>query len=383
MILDISGLKYINDILGYQLGDQLIVEIARELKTGLGRGNFICRYSENQFAAIIEGLNLDKYENIAQNIIRLFSSPFKVDRYELDVTINIGLSLCLADEQDFDALIDKANIALLLAKKEGKNTYKFYSPDINVQNYKEIELRHDLLKAIEREQLKVYYQPLVNLKTNEILATETLIRWKHPDLGMISPNEFMYLAEETGFIINIGDWILREVCRNYKHWLDNGLPDIKVSINFSSIQFFADNFVENIVNTINDFKLDPHFLIVEITESTLALRVNKAKSIMQKLHSFGIQVAIDNFGTGFSSLSYLNIFHIDILKIDASCIKDITLVETSAVITKNIINTARELKIKPVAEGIETWEQVSFLQELNCYIGQGYIYSKPGSHRGL
>jgi diguanylate cyclase (GGDEF)-like protein len=251
MILSIDGLKYINDILGYQLGEQLIIEIARELKTVLGKENFICRFSGNQFAAIIEGINLDKYENIAQNIIRLFSSPFKVDRYELDVSINIGLSVCLPDEQDSDALIDKAYIALLLAKKEGKNTYNLSSPDINIKYDKEFGLRHDLCKAIEKEQFKVYYQPLVNLKTNEILAAEALVRWEHPHWGMISPNEFIYLAEETGFIISMGDWILREVCQNYKHWLDNGLPSIKVSINFSSIQFFADDFVKNIVNTIN------------------------------------------------------------------------------------------------------------------------------------
>jgi len=378
MILDIDGFRYINGALGYQLGDQLIINIAQRLKAFQSDTKFICRYSGDQFAIIVQGLStIEEYEGIAKDITRLFSQTFKVDMYELDVTISMGISIYIEDKQNTDLLIRHANIAMLRAKNEGKNRYKFYSPDINIQNYKQFEFRNDLRKAIEKDQLRLYYQPIVKLKTNEILAVEALIRWNHPNWGLVSPNEFIFLAEETGFIINIGNWLLREVCRNYKQWLNDGLLNIKVSINFSSVQFFENNFVDNIINTIDEFELDPHFLIMEITERILMEKTNKAISDIQRLQSFGIQVALDDFGTGFSSLAHLNSFNIDILKIDGSFIKNILLEETSTVITRSIINMARELKIKMVAEGIENWEQLYYLRGLNCYSGQGFLYSKP------
>lgn len=378
MILDIDGFKYINDALGYQIGDELIKAYTKRLKSFLGDGVTICRYAGDRCAIFLPDFNtLEECEKIAGNIRRLLLQTFKIGIYELNVSTSMGISIYPEDGRDAESLLNYANIALLRAKNEGKNKYKFYSSDLNIISYKQFELRNDLRDTIKKGQLEIYYQPIVNLKTSKVIAAEALIRWEHPNWGIISPKEFISLAEETGFIIGMGKWVLRQVCHNYKQWLSNGLPETKVSVNFSVIQFFEKDFVKNIINIINEFDLDPHFLIMEITESVLIENTDKVNSDLQKLQSYGIQIALDDFGTGFSSLAYLKNFNIDILKIDGSFIKNINNNETSSVISKFIIDMARELKIKIIAEGIENREQLSALRELNCDNGQGYLYSKP------
>lgn len=352
MLLDIDRFKYINEALGYELGDQLIIQITRRLKEFLSDSIFISRYSGDQFGIIVEDLGAVKeYEGIAGSIIELFSQTFKLGIYELDVTLSIGVFIYNEDVQDADSLVKHANTALLWAKHEGKNRYKFYSSDINIQSYKQFELRNDLRKAVKNSQFRIYYQPLVNLKNSKILAAEALIRWEHPEWGLVSPDEFISLAEEMGIIIDLGYWILREVCSHYKQWLNKGLPEIKVSVNISGIQFFESNFVENIKNTIDEFGLDPHFLIMEITESTLMEQANKVISDIEKLQSIGIQIALDDFGTGFSALSYLSSLNINIIKINGCFISDIDQNIKSTVITRTIINMARELNIKTGCRG--------------------------------
>jgi diguanylate cyclase (GGDEF)-like protein/PAS domain S-box-containing protein len=378
IMLDIDGFRYVNDALGYQLGDQLILQVAERLKEILGEERFICRYSGDQFAIIVQNLHKSwEYEQIVKKIASLFTEAYKVDLYELDMTVSLGISMYPNDEKDPDLLINYANISLLRSKHEGKNRYKFYSSDIGIQIYKQVVLRNDLLKAIERNQFRVYYQAQVRLESNDILAAEALIRWEHPEWGMVSPNEFISLAEESGFIINLGNWMLREVCRNYRKWMEGGMAPIKVSVNYSSIQFFERNFVENILNIIEEYGLNPHFLIMEITESVFMKNPEKAILDIKRLQSEGIQVALDDFGTGFSSLSYLNSFNIDILKIDRSFIKNVMLDEASTIITRSVIDLAQELRIKLVAEGIENWDQLAYLRDLNCYSGQGFLYNKP------
>jgi diguanylate cyclase (GGDEF)-like protein len=378
MILDIDGFKYINDALGYHLGDKLIIEIAQRLRTFVGNTKFICRYSGDRFAFLVPGLSTrEEYEDVSKDIVSLFSSPFKIDNYELNVTMSMGVSIYPKDGHEPDSLKSHARSALLRAKAEGKNRYQFYSFDMNIQNYKQFVLRNDLRKAIEEDQFKIYYQPQVNLKTSKILAAEALIRWEHPTWGLVSPIEFISLAEETGFIIDIGKWMLRKVCQTYKKWISDGLAAIKISVNYSGIQFGEKNFVANIKDIINEFQLDPHFLIIEITESVLMKNTEQVISNIQNLQAFGIQMAIDDFGTGYSSLQYLNLFNIDILKIDSSFIKNVLSDKTSDIITRSVINLAQELRIKLVAEGIETREQLSYLRELNCHTGQGFLYSKP------
>lgn len=378
IMLDIDGFRYVNDALGYQLGDQLILQVSQRLKEYLSDDVFLCRYSGDQFSVIIQNLNESReYEEAVKEIAALFHNAFKLDMYELDVTVSLGISIYPQDEKDPDLLINYANISLLRAKNEGKNQYKFYSSDIGIQIYKQVVLRNDLLKAIDKNQFRVYYQALVELESNDILGAEALVRWEHPEWGTVSPNEFIFLAEETGFIVSLGNWMLREVCKNYKRWLEQGMAPVKISVNYSCIQFFEKNFVDNIFNIISEYELDPHFLIMEITESVFMKNPEKAILDIKRLQSKGIQVALDDFGTGFSSLSYLNSFNIDILKIDRSFIKNVMVDDVSTIITRSVIDLAQELSIKLVAEGIETWEQLSCLKGLKCHSGQGFIYNKP------
>lgn len=380
MMLDVDGFNHINNTLGYRLGNQLIGKVGQRLKNYLGNEKFICRYSGNQFAIVIPGLNtLKEYEDVARDVMDLFTYPFNMDMYELYVTISIGISLYPGDVQDPDSLIKCACTALLLAADEGKNRYKFYSSNMDISNYKQFMLRNDLHRAIEKNQVRVYYQPQVNLQTNEVLGAEALIRWEHPIWGLVTPDEFITMAEESGYIINLGNWLLRKVCSDYKKWLNDGLPAIKVSVNYSSIQFFQRNFIKSIKNTISEYGLNPQFLIIEITESILIKNSRQVIDQIKNLQALGIQVAIDDFGTGVSSLAYLNTFNLDILKIDRSFIKNIPSDKTSTIITRSLINLARDLGIELVAEGIENWDQLSYLQKLNCYVGQGFLYSQPVS----
>ena len=383
-MLNIDGFKYINDALGHQLGDQLIISVGQRLKAYTTNGKIVCRYSGDQYAIIIRGSKTtEEYEGIVEEIRALFHSPFKVDMFELEISVSIGISVFPDDEEDIEGLINYANIALLRAKQEGKSKHQFYSSDIGIETYKQLILRNDLIKAIEKNQIKVHYQPIVNIETNEILALEALMRWEHPDCGMVSPNEFIGLAEETGFIINLGNWMLKEVCKDYKEWKAKEMAPIKISVNYSSIQFFERDFVENIMRTIEEANLDPRFLIMEITESIFMKNAERAIVDIKRLQSYGISIALDDFGTGYSSLSYLNTFNLDMLKIDRSFIKNALSDRASDIITRAVINLAVELNIKLVAEGIETWEQLSYLRGLKCFAGQGYLFTKPMSFNDL
>ncbi|WP_170253946.1 EAL domain-containing protein [Acetobacterium paludosum] len=388
MMLDFEEYKFINESLGFKSGDQIIIQMMIRLKSFFKEEYFISRYSEDKFGIIVKGLiSSEAYEEMAQGIVGLFLRPFKVDLYEFDVAMNLGITIYAqeyqelekidAEEIERDLLIKQANIALLWAKKEGKNHFKFYAPDFSIENYKQFELRNDLRRAVEKKQFELFYQPIVKLKTSEILAAEALIRWNHPIWGLVKPDEFIRLAEETGVIIELGRWVLNEICSNYKEWLKNGLSEIKITFNVSSIQFYEKNFVENIKSILDEFELNPKFLIMEIAENILIEDREKAICDIKRLEVFGIKVSLDGVETGFSSLTHLNDFNIDAIKMDGVFIKNIMFDETTAIIAKTVINLTRELKIKLIAVGIENGEQLSFLLQNNCYAGQGYLYSKP------
>jgi diguanylate cyclase (GGDEF)-like protein/PAS domain S-box-containing protein len=377
-MLDVDNYKFIKDTLGFNIGEKLIFQMSRKLRKYCEAEYLLYRYSEDRFVILIEGISsIIECENRAKEIIGLFTEPILVDKYEVNVVVSMGIDRCDGDEVNFENLITHAETALFLAKNGEKNSYKFYTSDVNIQTHKQFELRKDLRQAIANGQLMVYYQPIVNIRTNEIIAAEALIRWNHPDWGIISPNEFIPMAEEMGFVEKLGYWVLREVCKNYRKWIDIGLPQIKVSINFSSLHFFESNFIGNVKNIIDEFQLDPKFLVVEITESILMVRTEKSLSDIRKFRELGIQIALDDFGTGYSSLSYLNSFDIDILKLDESFIKNIASNKSCNIIAKNIIRMAQELNIKLVSEGIEKREQLEFLREVKCNVGQGYLYNRP------
>ncbi|HPT78906.1 MAG TPA: EAL domain-containing protein [Candidatus Atribacteria bacterium] len=378
ILLDLDGFKRINNSLGFNIGDMLITQISARLVSFLGESAFVSRYSGDRFAIILERFDsFEQCRDIVRGVLCLFDRTFKVGLFELEATVSLGISIFPNDGKEPDELLNNADMALLRAKNEGGKRAKFFSRDISRENYRQYSLRKDLLSSIEKNQLRVYYQPVVNLFNGEILAVEALIRWEHPVWGLVSPGEFIHMAEETGFIIPMGKWLLREVCKNYKSWLNEGLPPIKVSVNYSAVQFFENDFVEKIKGIIDEYGLDYRFLIIEITESILLKRTDKTVSDIKKLQALGIRLALDDFGTGFSALSYLSAFDIDILKIDGSFIRNVVTDEANEIIIKSIINMAAELKILLVAEGIETEEQHRHMKMLSCYAGQGYLFARP------
>lgn len=399
VILDILGLKEINITLGREVGKQLMVQIMMRLKWLLGKEVLISRYSEDQFAMVIEGLiNLDCYNERVQNILDCFKGLFKIERYEFNIHVNAGVSIFpivnseiptaknsnepIQDEQIpsniAEQLIQNASISLMWAYKEGRNCHRFYAPELNIENYKQLQLRHDLRMALKRNQFRVFYQPIVNIKTNKILAVEALIRWNHPDWGIVSPDQFIFLAEETGAIIDIGNWLVRQVCEDIIYWLNKGFEPIYFSVNFSVIQFYERHFIENILRILHEFDVDPRFLIVELKEHLLIDSAEKAHHNIRHLKQNGIMVALDNFGSGYSSLCYLQKFDFDIIKMDSIFLKNVMHNNSSSsLIARSIIKLCDELGIRLVAEGVENWDHLHFLKENNAYAGQGYIYSKP------
>ncbi|HZK35119.1 MAG TPA: EAL domain-containing protein [Bacillota bacterium] len=378
MLFDIDNFKHINDSLGFQKGDELMVLICERLKILLTEKVFICRYSGNLFALIIEKqTSIDEYRNIAQRVIDGCSDTFRLDIYELDIAISMGVSVFPEDGLGPDQLLRNADIAKARARNEGKNHFKLFSRELGRESRKDYSLRRDLLYAIEKKELRLFYQPMVCLKTNKILAVEALIRWVHPVWGILLPNEFIHIAEETEFIISMGKWVLREACRTYKKWLEKGMPRMSVSVNFSGIQFLENNFADKIKGIIDEFGLDYSFLVMEITESVVMKRTDKVRSDIKKLQALGVKLALDDFGTGFSSLAYISTFKIDALKIDASFFHNLSPDSVNYSIVRFIAEMASTLDIQVVAEGIETADQLNEIKRLECVAGQGYIFSKP------
>lgn len=382
IMLDIDNEKYVRDNLGYMALEDYIKEIALKMRRFCGNEIYLCRYSENRFIMIVEkGCSTEKYNRVLKEIYNHFRDPILVGKYELEVEISCGVSIYSGEsvegELSEQSLVQQAEAALFMAKSEGKNKIKFYSSDFSILSYKQFVVRTDLKKSIVNDELRLVFQPIVSLKTNEMLGAEVLIRWEHPEWGMISPLEFIAMAEETGYITQIGKWVVRKACEYYREWLKKGYKPIKISINFSSIQLLEADFANNLVQTILEYGLSPDFLIMEITENVLIIGMDKLVEDIKKLQAHGIQIALDDFGTGYSSLSYLTSLNIDILKIDGQFIKNINIDEGSTLITRHIIRIAQDLKIKLVAERIETHEQLMFLKQLNCYTGQGYLYSPP------
>ncbi|MCD4712575.1 MAG: EAL domain-containing protein [Clostridiales bacterium] len=378
-MIDIDEFKGINNVLSFEFGDNMIKKIGMALNEALlDKSIFLSRFYGDQFGLIVDQIvDIAEGQEISERILNVFNRSFVLEQYELFVNANIGFSIYPDDSIEIEALIKFANIALSRAKDMGKQKYQAYSPLWDVKSYKEFALRNDFKKAIENNELEVYYQPIVNLKTGQIIGGEALTRWNHPDWGQVPPTEFIPIAESTGLIIPMGKWLLNEVCKNYKSWIEKGLPLVKISVNYSALQFYQVNFVNEILETIRRHQLSPDFMILEITESVLINQSNHTENDLSELKKQGIQIAIDDFGTGYSSLTYLSSMNIDVLKIDRGFIDEFPKSEKSAKVLIAIINLAKDLNIKLVAEGVSEWEHLSFLRKHNCYAGQGYLFSRP------
>lgn len=378
MVLNLDGFKFINDTIGHKIGDKLLKEVATKLNQTRAMNDFVARIGGDEFAIIVSSMKeMDTIHQITQDILAMFEWPFIIDGYELFVTTSIGICLYPYGGESVDTLIQNADLALYSAKEIGKNHYEIFSQTMNVGAYKKFSLKNDLRKAVQEKQIFTLYQPKVDSKKNKIVGAEALARWKHPDWGVVSPEEFISLAEETGLINMIGEQILIEACTQNKKWQDEGLPPIKVSVNFSALQFLQADIVDTVEHVLRATKLDPKWLEIELTETVVMKNESATLLKLKQLRDLGVSIAIDDFGTGFSSLSYLKKIKPNTVKIDRSFVSEIPRDIENTEIATAIIKLADKLKINVVAEGVETKEQVAYLRKIHCNELQGFFYSKP------
>ncbi len=378
LFLDLDRFKKINETLGHEIGDKLLLEVAKRLENSVRKSDTVARLGGDEFAVILDDLRDVKYVAVvARKFLQALSKPIIIQEYELYATSSIGISLYPDDSEDVDVLLRCADTALYRAKDAGKNNYQYYTADMNTRAFEFLLLESGLRKALDNNELEVFYQPLIDLETNTLLGMEALLRWRHPEKGMISPGDFIPLAEETGLIEPIGEWVLRAACTQNKEWQDAGYPPVKVSVNMSARQFNKKNITELIGDILQETGLSPEYLGIEITESVIMQDVKSTIAKLKKMHKMGITLSIDDFGTGYSSLSYLKLFPIDNLKIDQSFVFNITSDSTDAAIAASVILLAHSMNLKVVAEGVETQEQLEVLRRQGCDYVQGFLFSRP------
>ncbi|MGG1664041.1 bifunctional diguanylate cyclase/phosphodiesterase [Brevibacillus sp. NRS-1366] len=378
MVLDIDRFKMINDSLGHTYGDIFLQGVSKRItKSAEGYNATIARMGGDEFTIICETeADGGRAAELAEGMIDALKQPFHLKDNDFYISASIGTAIFPLHGTDAVELLKKADAAMYEVKKQGKNGHLFYTPALDVQLIENIELESDLRKAIERNELVVYYQPQFHAEHNNMIGLEALVRWNHPSKGMMSPGTFIPIAEETGLIYEIGTWVLREACRQMKKWHDEGGPLIPVSVNLSSHQFHQPNLVEYIKDILEETKLDPKYLELEITESMM-MDPAVSISILEELNKIGARISLDDFGTGYSSLSYLKKFPIHKLKIDRSFITDISKNNNDKAIVATIIAMAQHLKLDVIAEGIETKDQLDILTENDCMEIQGYYFSRP------
>ncbi|MBF0330165.1 MAG: EAL domain-containing protein [Nitrospirae bacterium] len=383
MLIDLDRFKEINDTLGHHVGDQLLVEASSRLSSAIRKSDTAARMGGDEFLVILPDVgSATNAAHLAQKFNSLLSSPFSLSGHELYISASIGVTIFPNDGSDSDVLIKNADTAMYHAKAQGKNNFKFFTEDINKSTVERFVLETRFRQALDKLEFHLNYQPKVDIKTGRISGMEALLRWYHPDQGQVRPTLFIPLAEETGLIIPLGEWALREACRQNKEWQDEGLRPIRVSVNLSVRQFRKRDFLSVVKEILCETKLDPKYLMLEITESTIIEDITGTISMLNDLRDAGVSVSIDDFGTGYSSLNYLNKFSLDELKIDASFISDLTIPENCRVV-ESIIALAHGLHHKVVAEGVETRNQLEFLRSNNCDEIQGYYFSKPLSAETL
>lgn len=378
LFLDLDRFKAVNDTFGHEIGDKLLIEIAEKLKVITEDSDIISRYGGDEFTILLSNSTVDRARKVAQRILTDLSNPFNQSHNEIAVTPSIGISIFPDHGDSFDTLIKNADLAMYLAKSLGKNNFQIYTDDLQEKSQHGFEMEFNLRKALDRNEFLLFYQPQINLETNDMIGAEALIRWNHPEHGIISPADFIPVAEETGLIIPIGEWALRTACMQNKKWQDDGLPPITVAVNISAKQFFQSRLPEVVRKVLNETGLEPKYLEIEITES-MTLDVESAITTLIELKKIGVMISIDDFGTGYSSLNYLKRFPVDKLKIDQSFMSDCINDLNDQSIIKTIILMAQLLKLQVIAEGVETNDQVTFLLRHGCIEAQGYFFSKPVS----
>jgi len=377
LFVDLDRFKHINDSFGHAMGDVLLQSVVHRLLACVRSSDTVSRLGGDEFVIVLSALDQVEDAAITANkVLTALAAPHNVAEHDLDVTVSIGVSTFPYDGQDAETLIKNADTAMYNAKENGRNNYQFFEKDMNVRAVERQALEGSLRHALERQEFVLHYQPKVNLETGAITGAEALIRWLHPDRGLIPPEQFVPIAEDSGLILPIGQWILHEACRQARAWLDAGLGPMPVAVNISMVEFRSKHFFEGIRAILLETGLEPHFLELELTETVLMHHPESTASVLRALKSIGVRLAVDDFGTGYSSLSYLRRFPIDVLKLDRSFVHDIGRPETKdAAIVSAVITMGKSLKHCVIAEGVETEEQLTFLQAHRCDEGQGFYFS--------
>jgi diguanylate cyclase (GGDEF)-like protein len=381
LLLSLDQFKKVDDTLGHILARSLLQEVARRLSKKVPEGETVARFEGGEFALLVTQVNdTGDVVTIISQVNEALNLPFNLDAsdgHELFITVSIGISLFPDDGSDEHTLLKNAGVALQRAREQGGNNYQFYAADMNAKAIHRLRLENDLQRALERKEFEVYYQPQVRISSREIVGMEALIRWHHPELGLVSPAEFIPVAEDTGLIVPIGEWVLRTACAQSKSWQDEGLTPLAVAVNLSARQFQQADLFEAVLRILDETRLDPHKLELELTESSVMENPEAATITLRRLKTMGIRIAIDDFGTGYSSLGYLKRLPIDVLKIDQSFVRDLNTDPDDAAVVMAIVTLAHNLELGVVAEGVETEEQLRLLQLLRCDGGQGYLFGKP------
>lgn len=378
LVLDLDHFKRINDTLGHPIGDQLIKAVSVRLLKVLFDSDTVTRISGGSFIILLPRVaKTEDAENVANKLLTAFKAPFLINEHELFTSCSIGIALFPGDGETSDILIKNADAAMHISKERGKDRFQLFSSSIANNSFERLVLENSLRRAMERKEFCLYYQPQFDLRTGKTIGAEALIRWRHPDLGFIPPMEFIPIAEETGLIHPIGEWVLQTACKQKKIWDEQGFNSFRVSVNLSARQFHYANLVDMVGDTIRKSGIDPKCLDLELTESTIMDRLEETTLTLRRLKNMGTHISIDDFGTGYSSLMYLKTFPIDTIKIDKSFVDHVVTDADDQAITHAIISMAHSLKLDVVAEGVETREQLDLLRSQNCDIIQGYLFSKP------
>lgn len=378
LYLDLDGFKHINDSLGHATGDKLLQSVAKRL-VGCARGaDTVSRQGGDEFVVLLSDVGHSEDAAItARRMLAAVAEPHSIEQHDLHITTCIGVSMYPDDGPNAETLIKNADTAMYQAKENGRQSYRFFELAMNVRAVERQSIEESLRRALERREFTLHYQPKVNLISGEISGAEALIRWSHPIRGSVPPAQFIPVAEDCGLILPIGNWVLREACKQARDWMDAGLRPLTMAVNISAMQFRDENFLDNVFKILNETGLHPEFLELELTESVLMKHAESAASILATLRSRGVQLAIDDFGTGYSSLSYLRKFRVDALKIDQSFVRQITTSPDETTIVTAMVSMGRSLKLRVVAEGVETQEELAFLRALQCDEAQGYYFSPP------
>lgn len=383
IFLDLDHFKRVNDSLGHSVGDELLCEVARRLGSVVRRVDTLARLGGDEFIFAMPGFHTAAAADIARRLLDVFARPFEIAGHELTVTPSLGISIYPHDGDDLETLLRNADTAMYQAKEVGRNAFQFYSSEMNSKSLDRLLMESNLRRALVQNEFILHYQPLVNLESGLIIGVEALIRWLHPELGVIMPERFIHVAEETGLINPIGDWVLCEACRQAQAWCDQGLPPIVMAVNVAPVQFRQSGFIEVVAGALATSGLEPGRLELELTERTVMHDADINMGTLSALHRMGVELSLDDFGTGYSSLAYLKRFPVGKLKIDRSFVNDLETDPDDWAIASTIVSMGRSLRMTVLAEGVEKPEQLTLLRKMGCDMAQGYLFSRPVSAEGM